>query len=78
MQTSTPVGDAPETKAERLAREAGERFRLARVAAMREPPEAPEPTEHLPGSVGKIEVLRWRVANGYRLWHSRDVKRNTQ
>lgn len=37
-----------------------------------DPPYLPIPTDALPGSPEKIEVLRRRVENGQKLWHPRD------
>ncbi len=34
-----------------------------------EPPPPPEPTQHLPGTEGKLIVMEWRAANGFSLWH---------
>lgn len=39
-----------------------------------EPPLPPEPTEHLAQSPEKIEVIRWRVENGYQPYHPLDAK----
>jgi hypothetical protein len=33
-----------------------------------------EPTEHLPGTEGKIEVMVQRAFDGVALWHPRDAK----
>lgn len=33
----------------------------------------PEPTEHLPGTEGKVRVLEERVFRGERLWSARDA-----
>jgi hypothetical protein len=39
----------------------------------REPPTAPSPTDHLPGTVGKVEVMTARIAAGYSPWHPGDA-----
>lgn len=38
----------------------------------REPPPAPHPTSHPPGSVGKFRVLMERARAGVQLWHPLD------
>lgn len=40
----------------------------------REPPPAPCPTAHPPGSVGKFRVLMERARQGVQLWHPSDAK----
>lgn len=37
------------------------------------PTKIPKPTEHPPGSNGKIETLRGRIMRGEQLWHVDDV-----
>ena len=37
-----------------------------------EPTREPSPTDYLPGSKEKIEVLRMRVALDQQLWHQED------
>lgn len=59
------------------AEEKAKRLREARLRVMREPPECNEPTQHLPGTVEKIEVMRRRAEQGFRIWHSRDARRPT-
>jgi hypothetical protein len=37
------------------------------------PSKIPKPTRQPPGSAGKIEILRARIAKGEQLWHADDV-----
>jgi hypothetical protein len=36
----------------------------------------PEPTQHEPGSPGKVEVLAERLRLGHQLWNEKDAKRS--
>ncbi len=38
-----------------------------------EPPLPPRPTEQLPGTPGKVEVLAERFRKGQSLWHPQDA-----
>jgi len=37
------------------------------------PSKIPEPTTHEPGTIGKMNVIQWRLENGYELHHEFDV-----
>jgi hypothetical protein len=37
------------------------------------PPPPPCPTKHMPGSTGKVEVMRWRDDQGYQVHHADDA-----
>lgn len=37
-------------------------------------PPAPWPTTCLPGTVEKIQIFRWRVENGFAIFHPNDAK----
>ena len=63
---------------QKKAEEAAVRLRAAKIEAMRERPECSEPTEFLPGSPEKIEVMRKRVEQGFSPWHRQDARRNAQ
>ena len=52
---------------------AGVCVRCARRRLKPPPPPPPWPTQHLPGTEGKLIVLEWRRENGYALWHTDDA-----
>lgn len=41
------------------------------------PPDPPWPTEHMPGTLEKIEVMAWRMRYGYKIHHPLDARLNT-
>jgi len=39
-----------------------------------DPPPPPEPTNHLPGTPGKVQVMAERLEARYAIWHPQDAK----
>ena len=48
--------------------------RCARRRVRPAPPPPPWPTEHLPGTDGKLIIMGWRAQNGLALWHPDDAR----
>lgn len=56
----------------------GERDKIVKHRGCNEiPPDPPWPTDYIPGTPEKLEVMAWRFRMGYALHHPLDVRLNT-
>jgi hypothetical protein len=54
--------------------EAGRCATCDRLYKRFEPPPPPFPTEHMPGTIGRLIVLEWRAESGWGLYHEADAQ----